>query len=147
MAYTSHGHQVPGTPVEGGRPPIHRCGGPPLCDICSKESAHHLIQYQNHISNTTKGSKVEFKKYTRKPFDVEAVEITDDNIEEVAEFIGTIRTKDEDNTKFIQVDRRLIPNVFRVYPGFFMTRMGDNIRCYSPRTFNEQFELTGDTDG
>ncbi len=80
-----------------------------------------------------------FASYTRKPFTVEAVEITEENISEVAEFVGTVRKK-EDGTSYIQVDRRLIPNVYRVYPGFFMTRMGDNVRCYSAKIFNEQFE-------
>lgn len=81
---------------------------------------------------------IEYNQYVRKPFVVEAVEITEENIEEVAEFVGEVRTK-EDGSKFIFVDRRLVPNVFRVYPGHFMTRMGDNIRCYSKRVFNEQF--------
>jgi hypothetical protein len=81
-----------------------------------------------------------FNTYIRKPFVVEAVEITEENINEVAEFVGTVRKK-EDGTSYIQVDRRLIPNVYRVYPGFYMTRMGDNIRCYSAKIFTEQFEL------
>jgi hypothetical protein len=40
---------------------------------------------------------------------------------------------------FLVVDRRLVPNVFKVYPGFFMTKMGENIRCYSRKIFKEQF--------
>ena len=83
---------------------------------------------------------MDFATYTRKPFKVEAIEITEENIFELAEFIGTVRKK-EDGTPYIHVDKRLIPNVFRVYPGFFMTRMGDNVRCYSPKIFKDQFEL------
>jgi hypothetical protein len=87
---------------------------------------------------------MEFAQFVRKPFVVEAVEVTEENIEEVSEFVGTLRKKD-DGTPYIQVDRRLIPNVFRVFPGFWMTRMGDNIRCYSKRVFNDQFtEVTPD---
>jgi hypothetical protein len=87
---------------------------------------------------------MEFNQFVRKPFVVEAVEVTEENIEEVAEYVGTLRKKD-DGTPYIQVDRRLIPNVFRVFPGFWMTRMGDNIRCYSKRVFNDQFtEITPD---
>lgn len=138
--YTLHGHQIAGTLVEGDRPPVARCGGPGFCVDCSLQSAQ-ARETQQYLNNL-KGNKVEFNSYTRKPFTVEAVEITEANLEAVAEFIGTIRTKEDDGTKFIQVDRRLIPNVYRVYPGFFMTRMGDNVRCYSPRTFTEQFELT-----
>lgn len=84
---------------------------------------------------------MEFNTFVRKPFKVEAVEITEDNIEELAEFIGELREKDN-GTPYIQVDRRLVPNIFRVYPGFWMTRMGDNIRCYSKKIFNEQFTQT-----
>jgi hypothetical protein len=83
---------------------------------------------------------MEFTNFVRKPFVVEAVEVTEDNIEEVAEYVGTLRKKD-DGTPYIQVDRRLIPNVFRVFPGFWMTRMGDNIRCYSKRVFTDQFTV------
>ena len=81
---------------------------------------------------------MEFTTYVRKPFVVEAIEITTDNIEDVAKYIGDVRER-EDGTKYILVDRRLVPNVEKVYPGFFMTKMGENIRCYSRKIFKEQF--------
>lgn len=81
---------------------------------------------------------MEFSQYVRKPFVVEAVEITEDNIADLAKFIGQLKTKD-DGTPYILVDRRLVPNVFRVYPGFFMTQMDDRIRCYTRKVFKEQF--------
>lgn len=81
---------------------------------------------------------MEFTTFVRKPFVVEAVEVTAENIEDVAKYIGDVREK-EDGTKYILVDRRLVPNVFKVYPGFFMTKMGENIRCYSRKIFKEQF--------
>lgn len=85
---------------------------------------------------------MEFKEFVRKPFTVEAVEITAENIEEISKFVGDLNKK-EDGTPYIQVDRRKIPSGFRVYPGFWMTRMGDKIRCYSRRIFSEQFaEMT-----
>ncbi len=83
---------------------------------------------------------MEFNRFVRKPFVVEAVEVTEENIEEIAEYVGTLRKKD-DGSSYIQVDRRLIRNVFRVFPGFWMTRMGDNIRCYSKRVFTDQFTV------
>lgn len=79
-----------------------------------------------------------FDTYVRKPFVVEAVEVTVDNIDEIAKDVGDVEFK-EDGTPFIKVNRRLVPNVFRVYPGFFMTRMGDHIRCYNRKLFFEQF--------
>lgn len=82
--------------------------------------------------------ELKFSEYVRRPFVVEAVEITKENIGEIASFVGELKEK-EDGTPFILVDRRLVPNVYRVYPGFFMTRMGDHIRCYSRKVFVEQF--------
>jgi len=86
---------------------------------------------------------MEFKPFVRKPFVVEAVEVTKENIAEIAKYVGELREKD-DGTPFIYVDRRLVPNIFRVYPGFFMTRMGDHIRCYSQKVFFEQFTESDD---
>jgi hypothetical protein len=83
---------------------------------------------------------VEFKTYSRRPFDVDAVKVTVENIAEIAPLVGELCTK-EDGTPYILVDRRIIPNVHRVYPGWWMTKMGDNVRCYSGRIFDEQFEL------
>lgn len=81
---------------------------------------------------------LEFSNFVRKPFVIQAVEVTVDNIEEVAEFVGTLRKK-ENGDPYILVDRKLVPSVFRVFPGFWMTKMDDNIRCYSNKTFKEQF--------
>lgn len=81
---------------------------------------------------------MEFTTYVRKPFTVEAVEVTAENIEEIAKHVGDVRHKD-DGTPYILVDRRLVPNVAKVYIGFFMTKMGENIRCYSRKVFLEQF--------
>lgn len=81
---------------------------------------------------------MDFTTFVRKPFVVEAVEITSKNIEEVAKYVGDLREED-DGTQYILVDRRLVPNVFKVYTGFFMTKMGKNVRCYSRKIFREQF--------
>ena len=85
--------------------------------------------------------------FVRKPFNVEAVEITDENIADLAEFIGTLKHKDN-GQPYIHVDRRLVPNIYKVFPGFWMTKMGDNIRCYSRKIFLEQFvETTPEIQG
>lgn len=81
---------------------------------------------------------VEYMDFVRKPFTVEAVEVTRENIKELAKDIGILKKK-EDGTPFIQVNHRLVPNVFRVFPGYWVTRMGDNVRCYSRKIFFEQF--------
>lgn len=81
---------------------------------------------------------MEFTNYVRKPFIVKAIQVTEENIGELAPMIGTLRQKD-DGTPYIQVNRKLVPNVFRVYPGFWMTQMGENVHCYSTRIFTDQF--------
>ena len=81
---------------------------------------------------------MEFIQYVRKPFVVEAVQITEDNIEEVAELIGKMRVNEGTEQPFISLDRRIIPNVGRAYVGWWLTRLGDNYRCYAPKVFNDQ---------
>ncbi len=81
---------------------------------------------------------MEFTTFVRKPFSVEVVEVTEENIAEIAELVGTLRQK-EDGAPYIHVDRRLVPNIYRVYPGFWMTKMGDSVRCYSNQIFSKQF--------
>lgn len=88
---------------------------------------------------------MDFTQYVRKPFIVEAVRVTKDNIAEIADLVGELKTKEDDGAPFIQVDRKLVPNIYRVYIGFWMTRMGDHIRCYSPKVFREQF-VPADTE-
>lgn len=81
---------------------------------------------------------MEFNKFVRKPFIVEAVEVTQENIAEIAKLIGQIRALD-DGTPYIVVDRRLVPNSHKVYVGYWVTRMDDNIRCYSKKSFTNHF--------
>lgn len=87
-----------------------------------------------------------FKKYIHKPYVVEAVTISEDNFATVADLIGhpdpengnRVRT-DEDGNPYIVPDRRLIPNVYKVYLGYILTRIGDKYHCYAPHIFEEQF--------
>lgn len=81
---------------------------------------------------------MQFKTYVRKPFTVEAVEVTEDNIDEIAKMCGTIETTDRGD-KFIKVDQEVVKNVTRVYVGFWMTKNGGSIRFYSKRIFTQQF--------
>jgi len=90
---------------------------------------------------------VEFTQFVRKPFPVEAVKITKENIAEVADLIGTLCNENTD-APYIKVDRHKVPSIFKVTPGFWMTKMGDNIRCYSKRIFEKQFlEATPEIQG
>lgn len=79
-----------------------------------------------------------YSTYVRKPFQVKAVLVTEDNIEEIAQLTGVLETKD-DGSRYIEVDRRKVPNVFKVYVGFFLTKMDKQYRCYPPQIFEKLF--------
>lgn len=86
---------------------------------------------------------LEFTSHVRKPFIVEAIEVTEENIAELAPLIGELKER-PDGTPFIYVTRKRIL-VDRVYIGYYVTKMGNNIHCYSKRLFDQQFvELTDD---
>jgi len=87
---------------------------------------------------------LQYQDFVRKPFTVDAIQVTPENMEELAKHIGEVRYK-EDKTPYIFVDKRLVPNVYRVFPGFWVTRMGDNIRCYSEKVFHQQFTESNDS--
>jgi len=89
-------------------------------------------------NNNGQGNPMEFTKFVRKPFVVEGLEITRENIADVAKFIGELREVDG-LSPYIIVDERYVPNVDRVYIGYFMTKMGSNVRCYSKNIFKKQF--------
>lgn len=85
-----------------------------------------------------------FAKFARRPFLVDAIMVTVDNLDIIAPLIGEVKTK-VDGTRYIQADRNLVPNVSKVYPGFYMTCLDNTIRCFSPRVFRQQFvDLTPD---
>lgn len=86
---------------------------------------------------------MQFNQFIRKPFKIEAIEITAENLSEIAPLIGEERTKGDD--RYIAVDKRIVPSIHRAYVGWFVTRLDDNLRCYSPKVFHAQFaELTGE---
>lgn len=80
--------------------------------------------------------------YVRRPFEVRAFEITRDNITELAPHVGELC--DDDGTPFIKSDKKKVGNNFRVWPGFFATVLKGHVRCYSRKSFFEQFAELND---
>jgi hypothetical protein len=81
---------------------------------------------------------IPFEQYVRKSFDVAAIQITDENIAELAPFIGTLEQQ-ENGRYIIIVDRKLIRNLDKVYSGYWLTKMGTTLRCYSQNAFAKHF--------
>jgi len=80
---------------------------------------------------------MEYEKYVRKAFLVDVVVVTQENIYEISKLVGELR--EENGKPYIQVNNNVVPGIKRVHIGYYMTRMGDNIRCYNPRVFKSQF--------
>lgn len=89
---------------------------------------------------------MEMQTFVRKPFTVEAIQITNDNIKELAPLIGTIRT--HKGKFYIEVNRKKVPVLSEVEIGYWMTKVENGkIRCYSDRVFKQQFTpLTPEVD-
>jgi hypothetical protein len=80
---------------------------------------------------------MQFDRFIRKPFSVEAVQISYDNIEQIAGVLGEL--KEKDGEKWIAIDRRLVPNIRKAYVGWWVTKMDENYRAYSPKVFEKDF--------
>lgn len=83
-----------------------------------------------------------FHPFVRKPFAVEAVRVTEKNMVEIAKIIGRVE-RTPNGERYIQVDKDKVPNVTKVYSGYWLTRMGRGkrrkLRIYSPKTFKREF--------
>lgn len=86
---------------------------------------------------------MDYEAYVRKPFRVQAILVTEENIEEIAGLTGKLEEKD-DSTRYIEVDRRKVPNVFKIYVGFFLTKMDKQYRAYPPQIFEKLFVKNDD---
>jgi len=84
-----------------------------------------------------------FNNFVRKPFLVEAVQVTPENIDELAGVLGELKEKDGET--WILIDRRIVPNIKKAYVGWWVTKLDDNLRCYSPKVFEKEF-MNYDTD-
>lgn len=82
--------------------------------------------------------ELQYEEYVRKPYVLKAVLITRENIEEIAPMIGSLQHK-KGGRPYIEVNRQVVPVLTKVYVGYYMTIKGTSIRCYSPRTFREEF--------
>jgi hypothetical protein len=82
---------------------------------------------------------IEYEDFVRKPFIVKAVEVTEENIREIADELGRMKYDENDGTPYIAVDKGKVPNVSRVQLGWWMTKHGKRTHCYAPGVFEKQF--------
>ena len=81
-----------------------------------------------------------YETFVRTPFKIEAVEVTEENIHQIAEMLGSkIFTDTRTGSTFIGVDNDQMPGIYRIYAGFWVTKMGHRFRAYSQQRFLKEF--------
>lgn len=89
---------------------------------------------------------VEAVKYVRRPFEVEAVLVTEDNLPEVAVWCqGDVQTetyRNGDEREFIKVRvaRALNERQTKAYPGDWVLYAGTGFKVYTEKAFKKTFE-------
>lgn len=88
---------------------------------------------------------VETTTYVRKPFEVEAVQVTEENIEAVAQWCDgkVLAEGDDENPKAfikVRVARALNERQTKAYLGDWVLYAGTGYKVYTPKAFGKTFE-------
>lgn len=76
--------------------------------------------------------------HIREPFAIEAIQVTNDNMAELAKVFGRLMVE-EDRTPYIAVSRKYARRGWKLHLGGYVTRMDEKIRFYSEKVFRDQF--------
>lgn len=90
---------------------------------------------------------MDYHNYVRVPFEVQAVELTEETFDEIFALIGKEIKETPQGKRYILIDRRIIPNGHKAQIGGWVTVMDDKIRYYSKSAFQEQFVRAPDFSG
>lgn len=85
------------------------------------------------------------EKYARKPFLIDAIQVTPENMEEVAKWCGgTVETAERNGrtVKFIEVpvSRPMNERQKRAFVNDYVLKAGKSFKCYPPKPFDDCFE-------
>ena len=84
---------------------------------------------------------LETMKYVRKPFYIDAVQITALNLENVAKWVdGDVRTDDQGQYVKVRVHRPITDRQTKAYPGDWVLYAGTGYKVYTPKAFANSFE-------
>lgn len=134
MAYTPHGHHIPGTAEHRHTIPVHPCGGIVYCVLCKIHAG------------ITEEDIMEKQLYGRKAFTVEAVQVTAENMAEVAEWCGgEIKSKPNRGRteNYIQVPthRPLNEKQTQAFVSDWVLESNSGFKVYTDKPFRASFEL------
>lgn len=84
---------------------------------------------------------LETTQYIRKPFSIDAVQVTDDNIKEVAKWVDSeVRTDSQGQYVKVRVHRPLNDRQTKAYVGDWVLYAGTGYKVYTPKAFAQSFE-------
>lgn len=94
---------------------------------------------------------IETSKFARKPFYVDAVQVTAENIEDVAKWcMGEVRSSTEkpegvteDQYVKVRVHRPLTERQTKAFIGDWVLYAGTGFKVYTPKAFEKSFEAAG----
>lgn len=93
-------------------------------------------------------SEITTERYVRKPFEIDAVQVTRENIHDVAKWcdgdLHLVRPVDDDTAAdFIKVNvnRPLNERQTKAFVGDWVLRMGTSFKVYTDHAFTKSFEL------
>ena len=99
---------------------------------------HHTLTMTERESPVV----IETTKYVRKPFYIEAVRVTAENMDEVAKWArGTIHVDGEERYIKIKVHRPLNIRQTQAFVGNWVLSAGTGFKVFTAKAFAENFEL------
>jgi hypothetical protein len=111
------------------------------CDVCGLTSELEIPKF---TPKKERPMSVESITYVRKPFEVEAVEVTEENIEDVAKWCdGKVLAEGDDETPKlfikVRVARALNERQTKAFPGDWVLYAGTGYKVYTPKAFHKTF--------
>lgn len=83
---------------------------------------------------------IETAKFTRRPFVVEAVNVTAETMEEIARWCkGVVVSADDGSYIKVEVEKPLSERQTRAYPGDWVLYAGTGFKVYKDRAFHKTF--------
>lgn len=93
----------------------------------------------------THNKMLETKQYVRKPFHIDAVQVTADNMQEIAKWVDSeVRTDSDGKYVKVRVHRPANDKQTKAYVGDWVLYAGTGYKVYTPKAFAKDFEPVSD---
>ena len=111
-----------------------------MTDLCS--CWHHLGKYYCPVHRKGNDVSIVTETYTRKPFEIQAVRVTEENMEDVAKWCGGEILTTEAGKRYIKVDvtRPLNEKQTKAFAGDWALKVKSSIKVYTHKAFTHCFD-------